>query len=209
MIQEDAPFIRKGHYRAMNIYLVRHGESVGNQKRLFFGTTDYPLTEKGWEDAHRVAEKLKDVSVEVCYTSGLQRAYNTAEICWPGDPALIQRTTNLNEQHIGKFEGREYSDLLKDYPEIAEKMKRNWIGTKAPDGETYEDVRARVKVVFEEILEHGKDTMVVAHNGSLMAMLDLVMDIPTHMRSRMWFEHGSYSLVSLHERGFVLNVFNR
>ena len=29
------------------IYMIRHGESVGNQRRDFLGHTDLPITEKG------------------------------------------------------------------------------------------------------------------------------------------------------------------
>lgn len=39
----------------MRIYMVRHGESEGNAKRLIYGWQDYELTEKGEEDARRCA----------------------------------------------------------------------------------------------------------------------------------------------------------
>ena len=48
----------------MILYLVRHGQSEGNVKRYFHGQTDYPLTEKGHEQAREVAEKLKDAKAE-------------------------------------------------------------------------------------------------------------------------------------------------
>ena len=35
----------------MKIYLVRHGQSVGNVKNLWYGSTDLPLTDLGREQA--------------------------------------------------------------------------------------------------------------------------------------------------------------
>ena len=37
----------------MYLYLVRHGQSVGNERRLFFGWSDHPLTELGREQARQ------------------------------------------------------------------------------------------------------------------------------------------------------------
>ena len=45
----------------MYLYLVRHGQSEGNARRLFFGHTDYPLTALGREQARQAADKLRAV----------------------------------------------------------------------------------------------------------------------------------------------------
>ena len=45
----------------MYLYLVRHGQSTGNERQLFFGVRDYPLTELGREQAKQAADKLREV----------------------------------------------------------------------------------------------------------------------------------------------------
>lgn len=45
----------------MYMYLVRHGQSVGNVRRTFHGQTDYPLTEEGRRQARQAAEKLREI----------------------------------------------------------------------------------------------------------------------------------------------------
>ena len=65
----------------MYLYLVRHGQSEGNARRLFFGHTDYPLTALGREQARQAADKLRAVSFSRCVASDLLRAWETAEIC--------------------------------------------------------------------------------------------------------------------------------
>ena len=43
----------------MFLYLVRHGQSVGNVRRTFHGQTDYPLTQEGRRQAQQAAENAK------------------------------------------------------------------------------------------------------------------------------------------------------
>ena len=46
----------------MKIYLVRHGQSVGNVKNLWYGSTDLPLTDLGREQARQAGEKLRGMA---------------------------------------------------------------------------------------------------------------------------------------------------
>ena len=85
----------------MLLYLVRHGESVGNLNKLIFGHSDHPLTESGLNDAKDVAEKLKDTHIERCYTSTLQRASHTADICFGHRGIPMVYSDDLREQNMG------------------------------------------------------------------------------------------------------------
>ena len=40
----------------MRIYMVRHGETVLNQKRCYYGWSDPPLNEKGRAQAEQLAD---------------------------------------------------------------------------------------------------------------------------------------------------------
>ena len=57
----------------MYMYLVRHGQSVGNVRRTFHGQTDYPLTEEGRRQARQAAEKLREIPFTRCCASDLRR----------------------------------------------------------------------------------------------------------------------------------------
>ena len=59
----------------MYLYLVRHGQSVGNERQLFFGAKDYPLTPLGREQAKQAADKLREASFTRCVASPLSRAW--------------------------------------------------------------------------------------------------------------------------------------
>ena len=59
------------------LILIRHGESLGNSKRIILGHTDWDLSELGYRQAALAADALADRKVDAVYSSDLIRAYNT------------------------------------------------------------------------------------------------------------------------------------
>lgn len=60
------------------LILIRHGESLWNEKNLFTGCVDVPLTEKGVEEAIAAGKRISNIPVDMIYTSALIRAQMTA-----------------------------------------------------------------------------------------------------------------------------------
>ncbi|KAF9610310.1 hypothetical protein IFM89_021980 [Coptis chinensis] len=60
------------------LILIRHGESLWNEKNLFTGCVDVPLTKKGVEEAIEAGRKISNIPVDLIYTSALIRAQMTA-----------------------------------------------------------------------------------------------------------------------------------
>ena len=55
------------------IYLIRHGETEWNEKKLIQGHSDIPLNEKGKLQSEQLGEKLKDIHFEAVFSSDLIR----------------------------------------------------------------------------------------------------------------------------------------
>lgn len=64
----------------MKVLLLRHGETPGNRRRAYIGSTDEPLSPQGREQAQAVAVP----PVERVYGSPMLRCRQTAEILFPG-----------------------------------------------------------------------------------------------------------------------------
>ncbi|KAA8522499.1 hypothetical protein F0562_013140 [Nyssa sinensis] len=60
------------------LILIRHGESLWNEKNLFTGCVDVPLTKKGVEEAIEAGRRIGNIPVDMIYTSALIRAQMTA-----------------------------------------------------------------------------------------------------------------------------------
>ena len=100
------------------IYLVRHGQSIGNLNRLYLGHTNLDLSELGYKQAEMTAECLSDVNFAQIYSSDLLRAYNTAIPHAKRRNIEIISSENLRELFLGNWEGKNVDDLIRDEKEL-------------------------------------------------------------------------------------------
>ena len=195
----------------MYLYLVRHGQSEGNAKRLFFGHTDYPLTALGREQARQAAKKLSSVSFSRCVTSDLLRAWETAQICVGARALRPEKNAALREQFMGALEGCDWAQSRALYGDMIDAFVHNWYDTVPPTVEPPASMEARVAACVNDVLACGEDTLLVAHNGSLslvLKRLDL-LGPDTLMQPEHACRHGCYSAVRIEESGkAVLEGFN-
>lgn len=98
-------------------YIVRHGQTEWNHKRLIQGQKDSPLTELGISQAKDLAEKLKHIQFDEIFSSDLLRAQKTAEIINAERNLRIKTTELLREKHYGKYEGTRLDEFLKIFGE--------------------------------------------------------------------------------------------
>ncbi len=141
-------------------YLVRHGQTNWNVDNKLQGHTDIPLNETGREQAYELRRQFERVPFELCFTSDLQRALETAEILSTPHEVKVVIDPRLRERSFGAWEGRLVSEL-KTAP------------TQPTCVETYEAVQDRVLPFFQEIanLHPGATILVVAHGGVMRAIL--------------------------------------
>ena len=64
----------------MKIYIVRHGTTIWNEKRITQGYFQNRLSIKGKEELFEVSEILKDEKIDVIYSSPLFRSIQSANI---------------------------------------------------------------------------------------------------------------------------------
>ena len=64
----------------MNLYVVRHGETIWNVEKKVQGITDIPLTDKGRSDAEQLQDLISTLNIDVVISSPLDRARETAKI---------------------------------------------------------------------------------------------------------------------------------
>src|SRR5436309_15923527 len=64
----------------MRLLLVRHAESQGNLERRLQGRREFPLTERGFAQAHALAERLVPLPLSAVYSSPVGRAMQPPEV---------------------------------------------------------------------------------------------------------------------------------
>ena len=96
----------------MNLYLVRHGKTIMNEKGLLQGLSNYSLNETGIKEANETKEELKDIKFDMCFSSPLKRAYQTADIIVDNKCKIIT-DDRLLERNLGTLEGRHHDEYVK------------------------------------------------------------------------------------------------
>ena len=149
--------------------MVRHGESFGNLQGLSQGHADYELTEKGIEQAKKIALRLKDEKIDFAYSSNLKRCSDTAEEIMKFHPyAKLILTNELREQAKGIWEGKNQ----KERDEAIRKASVEYHEFIFEGGEKYDEMFKRVISFFEKIKKkHKNEYVLIVSHGSPIASL--------------------------------------
>ena len=146
----------------MTIYLIRHGKTEANEKRLYCGSTDLPLSETGRAELEQLHYDIKNARF---ITSGMKRTNETLQILFgdvPFDP-----DPRFREVDFGIFEMHSYEEL-KDTPDYQAWLTGDNDANVPPNGESGVQMRQRVLAAFSEIRE---DTCIFTHGGVIAAIM--------------------------------------
>lgn len=161
----DGPCNIPGKEAEAVIYLVRHGQTAMNRKKVLQGRSDFPLNEEGRREAAEVGERLKKAGIvfDRVYSSPLVRARETAELI---TDAPIITDGRLIEMDYGPYEGME---LMHPSPEVLAFFS-DFANHPAPQGmEALPDVVRRLGEFLEEIRgEAGKKTILLSTHAIAM-----------------------------------------
>jgi broad specificity phosphatase PhoE len=149
------------------IYILRHGQTELNIRRILQGRSDYPLNEKGVEQAEGAAALLRGVRFDAVYSSPLARAVQTAKIIAPyAGPRLDGR---LIEMDYGPYEGMSLKALA---PEVLTFFS-DFVHNPAPEGmEPLESVVARAGSFLEERCRAEENILVCTHAIAMKGLLE-------------------------------------
>ncbi|HUN59071.1 MAG TPA: histidine phosphatase family protein [Candidatus Binataceae bacterium] len=155
------------------LILVRHGESEGNRDRRFTISSEVELTEKGIQQAHEVAQRIKArFQPELIISSSFRRAWQTSAIIADELNLPIEVVEDIHERDLGTLRGESY-DRLRELVKLAPDFdpKQGWLW-RPEGGESYEDVRLRVTAAFDKLRgrfpEH--EVVIVSHGGVMLSM---------------------------------------
>lgn len=156
-------------------YFVRHGESAANEKGLFAGSSDVPLTEKGIQQAQAVAERIRDGSVQfdAVFASPLLRAFDTAKIIAGQINYQLESIKILPDLHERSAGQLELAPVNQIYTVSEEDIA-------AYGGETAAGFMERAASVFADIKTKSvgmENVLIVAHAGIYKMAIALNQDI--------------------------------
>jgi broad specificity phosphatase PhoE len=170
-----------------SIWLVRHGESMGNvadsaahrsgagRLDLDVRDPDVPLSDTGRGQAEalgrHLAELPDDERPTAVLSSPFARALTTAELAVEKIGLPVRTDERLRERDFGAFDGMTGAGIRDQYPDEAK--RRDLLGKfyyRPPGGESWADVALRVRTLLftEGVRYDGERLMVVAHQAVIM-----------------------------------------
>ena len=148
----------------MKWILIRHGQTQGNREHRYIGCRTEPLCPEGIAQL----QNRHYPPVSRVFVSPMRRCVETANLLYPGVPQTI--IGGFRECDFGDFENKNYAELngRADY--------QAWIDSGGelpfPHGESRAQFAARCVTAFEQIRQQDEDCAVVAHGGTLMAIME-------------------------------------
>ena len=148
-----------------DLVLIRHGETDWNVEGRYQGQADPPLNSLGLEQAHRLAQELQSATLDVLYTSPLQRAAQTARIIVETLNIPLFNEPRLMEIHQGDWQTRLRSEIETLYPELFHHWETEPWRVTPPGGEHLFQVQERVYAAVDDIrIRHESQKVgVVSH----------------------------------------------
>lgn len=162
------------------LVLLRHGRSVWNERNIFTGWVDIPLSEKGVEEAISAGKRIQHIPFDLIVTSTLIRAQMTAFLAaiqtasgklpcmiHERDPKHMQMSKvydaatekslipvyaypELNERMYGSLQGCDKAKILEKHGQEQFMLWRRSYHVSPPEGESLEMTAKRALPFFEK-----------------------------------------------------------
>lgn len=161
-------------YQRMELWLIRHGETLWNRQQRAQGQLDIPLSELGVAQAEALAQRLKHTKFAALISSDLSRAYRTAEICAAQLEMPIVTDPAWREIHCGEIQGLTLPEIEAKGLSMRHKpVQYAWLG-----GESRSDVMQRVEQAMLRLHQPYAEARVAVftHGGTIRGAIHVALD---------------------------------
>jgi probable phosphoglycerate mutase len=184
----------------VDVFAIRHGETAWSLSGQHTGRTDIPLTDNGRKLAERMRPVLAENEFRLVLCSPMQRARETCRLAGLGDEAVID--TDLCEWNYGRYEGLTPAEI--------DKIQPGWLIFRdgCPDGETAEDVGARVDRVIARSRASDGDVALFAHGHVLRVLAARWIGLPAEGGEHFLLNTGTLCVLGDYHEIPAVRVWN-
>ena len=190
--------------RKTRLFLIRHGDTIDTDtKKVFKGTIDIPLSEKGRRRIEAAAAFLSRFPIGHVYTSALSRCMESGSIIARPHGLEITVRAAFNELDFGVWEGLSVDEIIRQYPEEF----RLWFSDPErftpPQGEILADMQKRVLAAFYELADthKGENLAIITHGGVVRVIVCALLDLKLSAIVRIGQDYGGVTIIDIYEDG--------
>ena len=189
----------------LQVYLVRHGETVWNAERRIQGQSDSPLTEKGEQQAWQVGERVKHLGITHIIASDLGRTRRTAEIIADACGCSVTLDARLRELNMGVLEKRPLDGLTTEEEQWRAALVNGTEGGRIPEGESMTEMATRMHAALNACLElpAGSRPLLVSHGMALGSLVSTILGLPAYAERRLRLRNCSISRVDYQQSAWL------
>lgn len=144
------------------IYLIRHGLTESNKKKIYAGWCDEDVSEEGLGALIEIGRKLSGYKIEKIFSSPIRRAVQTAEVMKYFLNVPLEVEKNLIEMKMGPWEGLTEYQGKKGYSKEWKIWNSKPSLLKLDGRETLEEVQQRALKSIERISNYSDISNVLA-----------------------------------------------
>lgn len=186
----------------ITLHLIRHGDAVDAAGRCV-GHHDLDLDERGERRIRELAHHWPAPHPTRVIASDLTRAMRSAVLlagAWKSGE--VRTDARLREMSFGDWDGRTWADLERDDGTRLSEWMAAWQDAATPGGEGFGDVIARVAAwladtVHEAHADGVTDLAIVAHAGSIRALLVHALGLPRSAAFKLRVDHGRVTTLAV------------
>ncbi|MBD9552413.1 2,3-diphosphoglycerate-dependent phosphoglycerate mutase GpmB [Pantoea sp. PNT01] len=189
----------------LQVYLVRHGETVWNAERRIQGQSDSPLTEKGEQQAWQVGERVKHLGITHIIASDLGRTRRTAEIIADACGCSVTLDARLRELNMGVLEKRPLDGLTAEEEQWRAALVNGTEGGRIPEGESMTEMATRMHAALNACLDlpAGSRPLLVSHGMALGSLVSTILGLPAYAERRLRLRNCSISRVDYQQSAWL------
>lgn len=138
----------------MRLYIIRHGETDWNARKLLQGGSETILNENGRRLAVMTGDALAEVAFDKAFSSPLKRAMETTRLVLGNRDIEIVAEPRIREISFGIYEGKCYHPDQMEIPkEVIDAFFHDPEHYTAPEeGEELSSILARTREFYEELI---------------------------------------------------------
>lgn len=183
------------------LYLLRHAATEANlaqPARLQGRRHDPPLAPLGVRQAVATRDFLAVRPIDVCFTSPLRRAVQTAEIVAAPHGLRPVALEGLTECDVGAWEGLDWGTIRARDQEAYRQYMADPAAIAYPGGESFADVHARASVALEQLLGEyaGQTILAVTHHVVTRTYLAALLGLPLSQARTVALDNCGISVVA-------------
>ncbi len=200
------------------LYLIRHGETEGADKKRYKGHIDVPLSENGIKQMERLSKYIRQLIVHssqstklnAVYCSDLSRAVKSAEVIAGPHAVKPVVVKAFRERNFGIWEGMSFNEIKEKYPEEFNAWADNPLEFSPMQGESTIEVKDRALKALNGVLEKHKDESIaiVSHGGINRIVLCHLFGTPLENIFRIEQDFGAVNIIEFYDEYPVVKLIN-